>query len=88
MLQSMGSQESDIVTEQRQPCDSQEVPVECQICQGRRVKAALDPLVFSQELGKRYTSVREACSLQGNIDQLGHRQREDTLLLSLIQSPQ
>ena len=62
MLQSMGSQESDIVTEQ-QPCDSQEVPVECQICQGRRVKAALDPLVFSQELGKWYTSVREACSV-------------------------
>ena len=51
MLQSMGSQESDIVTEQQQPCYSQEVPVECQICQGRGIKAALDPAVFSQELG-------------------------------------
>ena len=63
MLQSMGSQESGIVTEQQQPCDSQEAPAERQICQGRGVNAALDPLVFSQELGKWCTSVREACSL-------------------------
>ena len=46
MLQSMGSRESDIVTEQQQPCYSQEVPVECQICQGRGIKAALDPVVW------------------------------------------